>query len=305
MRIREVEAAGSAVCIDYISQRAPGAARGCWASFLALFCQSRHSSFPELPDKESGWPRQNVNLSTLQSSGGWRRRPCEWWEPWLRTRGEGCGAGPRAAASSCEAGWWVAMWLRRRGLGVPSASEGDASSAAWTEMGSWVRTICGRLKQRLDVGREICRQYPLFCFLLLCLSVASLLLNRYLPLAPRRPLESPQTAGRRAGAHSAPPSRQGRPRLRPDMRTGAGPGPRSLRGYLALNLSFLTISQLRAFIICFTTAICNTTTVRDRKGDRREEASGFCRSLPSWGSLLSQQYALTPAHTFATTISSL
>uniref|UniRef100_D6RH84 Sorting nexin 14 n=2 Tax=Mus TaxID=862507 RepID=D6RH84_MOUSE len=49
-------------------------------------------------------------------------------------------------------------------------------------MGSWVRTICGRLKQRLrlDVGREICRQYPLFCFLLLCLSVASLLLNRYL-----------------------------------------------------------------------------------------------------------------------------
>jgi len=39
-----------------------------------------------------------------------------------------------------------------------------------------------KLKQRLrlDVGREICRQYPLFCFLLLCLSVASLLLNRYL-----------------------------------------------------------------------------------------------------------------------------
>uniref|UniRef100_A0A8C6I3R6 Sorting nexin 14 n=1 Tax=Mus spicilegus TaxID=10103 RepID=A0A8C6I3R6_MUSSI len=76
------------------------------------------------------------------------------------------------------------MWLRRRGLGVPSASasEGGTSSPAWTEMGSWVRTICGRLKQRLrlDVGREICRQYPLFCFLLLCLSVASLLLNRYL-----------------------------------------------------------------------------------------------------------------------------
>nr|AAI60909.1 Snx14 protein [Rattus norvegicus] len=49
-------------------------------------------------------------------------------------------------------------------------------------MGSWVRTIGERLKQRLrlDVGREICRQYPLFCFLLLCLSAASLLLNRYL-----------------------------------------------------------------------------------------------------------------------------
>lgn len=76
------------------------------------------------------------------------------------------------------------MWLRRRGLGVPSASasEGGTSSASWTEMGSWVRSIGERLKQRLrlDVGREICRQYPLFCFLLLCLSAASLLLNRYL-----------------------------------------------------------------------------------------------------------------------------
>lgn len=58
-----------------------------------------------------------------------------------------------------------------------------------------MRTIGGRLKQRLrlDVGREICRQYPLFCFLLLCLSAASLLLNRYLRLALRRPLESRQT----------------------------------------------------------------------------------------------------------------
>nr|XP_042137253.1 sorting nexin-14 isoform X3 [Peromyscus maniculatus bairdii] len=76
------------------------------------------------------------------------------------------------------------MWIRRRAVGVssPSASEGGTSSAAWTEMGSWMRTIAGRLKQRLrlDVGREICRQYPLFCFLLLCLSAASLLLNRYL-----------------------------------------------------------------------------------------------------------------------------
>uniref|UniRef100_A0A8C0S0K4 Sorting nexin 14 n=2 Tax=Canis lupus familiaris TaxID=9615 RepID=A0A8C0S0K4_CANLF len=46
----------------------------------------------------------------------------------------------------------------------------------------WVRTVGEKLRQRLrlDVGREICRQYPLFCFLLLCLSVASLLLNRYL-----------------------------------------------------------------------------------------------------------------------------
>lgn len=104
----------------------------------------------------------------------------------MRTRGEGCGAGPCAAASSREAGQWVAMWLRRRRGGVPSASEGGTSSAAWTEMWSWVRTIGGRLKQRLrlDVGREICRQYPLFCFLLLCLSAASLLLNRYLSLAP-------------------------------------------------------------------------------------------------------------------------
>uniref|UniRef100_A0A2R9BRG3 Sorting nexin 14 n=1 Tax=Pan paniscus TaxID=9597 RepID=A0A2R9BRG3_PANPA len=46
----------------------------------------------------------------------------------------------------------------------------------------WVRTMGQKLKQRLrlDVGREICRQYPLFCFLLLCLSAASLLLNRYI-----------------------------------------------------------------------------------------------------------------------------
>ncbi|XP_060061456.1 sorting nexin-14 isoform X7 [Erinaceus europaeus] len=45
-----------------------------------------------------------------------------------------------------------------------------------------VRAMGEKLKQRLrlDVGREICRQYPLFCFLLLCLSAASLLLNRYL-----------------------------------------------------------------------------------------------------------------------------
>ncbi|KAM9060277.1 sorting nexin-14 isoform 6-T6 [Megaptera novaeangliae] len=49
-------------------------------------------------------------------------------------------------------------------------------------MAPWVRTLGEKLKQRLrlDVGREICRQYPMFCFLLLCLSAASLLLNRYL-----------------------------------------------------------------------------------------------------------------------------
>lgn len=88
------------------------------------------------------------------------------------------------------------MWLRRRAVEVPSAlaSEGGKSTVGWTEMGSWMRTVAVRLKQRLrlDVGREICRQYPLFCFLLLCLSAASLLLNRYLPLALRRPLGSPR-----------------------------------------------------------------------------------------------------------------
>lgn len=114
-----------------------------------------------------------------------------------------------------------------------------------------MRTIAGRLKQRLrlDVGREICRQYPLFCFLLLCLSAASLLLNRYLPLAPRRPLGSPRavlgcrllTAGESqlrtvasGGAAEVAPGYAGWP-------TARGPG--ILRGYLALNLSFLTISQ--------------------------------------------------------------
>lgn len=44
-----------------------------------------------------------------------------------------------------------------------------------------MKAAAKKLKQRLrlDVGREICRQYPLFCFLLLFLSAASLLLNRY------------------------------------------------------------------------------------------------------------------------------
>lgn len=61
-----------------------------------------------------------------------------------------------------------------------SASVCSAASATPAEMVSWLRTMGEKLKQRLrlDVGREICRQYPLFCFLLLCLSAASLLLNR-------------------------------------------------------------------------------------------------------------------------------
>lgn len=121
------------------------------------------------------------------------------------------------------------MWLRRRGLGVPSASasEGGTSSASWTEMGSWVRSIGERLKQRLrlDVGREICRQYPLFCFLLLCLSAASLLLNRYQPLARRRrPFESRPAAGLRAGAHCALWAWKGRPKSRPDLWAVTGRG---------------------------------------------------------------------------------
>ncbi|XP_022359186.1 sorting nexin-14 isoform X7 [Enhydra lutris kenyoni] len=68
------------------------------------------------------------------------------------------------------------------GVASTSASICSGASATPTEMVSWVRAMGEKLKQRLrlDVGREICRQYPLFCFLLLCLSVASLLLNRYL-----------------------------------------------------------------------------------------------------------------------------
>nr|XP_040138983.1 sorting nexin-14 isoform X5 [Ictidomys tridecemlineatus] len=69
-------------------------------------------------------------------------------------------------------------------MGVSSTSTpaGGEASAERTEMVPWVRTMGEKLRQRLrlDVGREICRQYPLFCFLLLCLSAASLLLNRYL-----------------------------------------------------------------------------------------------------------------------------
>ncbi|XP_021581712.2 sorting nexin-14 isoform X4 [Ictidomys tridecemlineatus] len=84
------------------------------------------------------------------------------------------------------------MWVRRRAagwgqgrsMGVSSTSTpaGGEASAERTEMVPWVRTMGEKLRQRLrlDVGREICRQYPLFCFLLLCLSAASLLLNRYL-----------------------------------------------------------------------------------------------------------------------------
>lgn len=66
------------------------------------------------------------------------------------------------------------------GVASTAASTCNTASAMPTEMVPWVRTMGEKLKQRLrlDVGREICRQYPLFCFLLLCLSVASLLLNR-------------------------------------------------------------------------------------------------------------------------------
>ncbi|XP_036269778.1 sorting nexin-14 isoform X9 [Pipistrellus kuhlii] len=68
-------------------------------------------------------------------------------------------------------------------MGVASTSV--CSSSAPTPpvaMVPWIRAMAEKLRQRLrlDVGREICRQYPLFCFLLLCLSAASLLLNRYL-----------------------------------------------------------------------------------------------------------------------------
>ncbi|XP_058422665.1 sorting nexin-14 isoform X5 [Diceros bicornis minor] len=68
------------------------------------------------------------------------------------------------------------------GVASISASVCSLASATPAEMVPWVRTTWEKLKQwlRLDVGREICRQYPLFCFLLLCLSAASLLLNRYL-----------------------------------------------------------------------------------------------------------------------------
>ncbi|XP_068271334.1 sorting nexin-14 isoform X1 [Nyctibius grandis] len=47
----------------------------------------------------------------------------------------------------------------------------------------WVRAAGQRLRQRLrgaEVLREVCRQYPLFCCLLLGLGAATLLLNRYL-----------------------------------------------------------------------------------------------------------------------------
>uniref|UniRef100_I3MX66 Sorting nexin 14 n=1 Tax=Ictidomys tridecemlineatus TaxID=43179 RepID=I3MX66_ICTTR len=68
------------------------------------------------------------------------------------------------------------------GVSSTSTPAGGEASAERTEMVPWVRTMGEKLRQRLrlDVGREICRQYPLFCFLLLCLSAASLLLNRYL-----------------------------------------------------------------------------------------------------------------------------
>lgn len=101
-------------------------------------------------------------------------------------------------------------------MGVSSTStpaDGE-DSAERTEMVPWVRTMGEKLRQRLrlDVGREICRQYPLFCFLLLCLSAASVLLNRYFRSADpgggffqkllttyRRP-SGPRSCGAGAGA---------------------------------------------------------------------------------------------------------
>ncbi|XP_049628146.1 sorting nexin-14 isoform X2 [Suncus etruscus] len=49
-------------------------------------------------------------------------------------------------------------------------------------MRPWVRGTAEKLKRRLrlDVGRKIFTQYPLFCFLLVCLCTASLLFCRYL-----------------------------------------------------------------------------------------------------------------------------
>lgn len=65
-------------------------------------------------------------------------------------------------------------------MGVAPTSVCSTAPAPPVEMVPWIRTMGEKLKQRLrlDAGREICRQYPLFCFLLLCLSAASLLLNR-------------------------------------------------------------------------------------------------------------------------------
>uniref|UniRef100_A0AC11EKF2 Sorting nexin 14 n=1 Tax=Ovis aries TaxID=9940 RepID=A0AC11EKF2_SHEEP len=87
----------------------------------------------------------------------------------------GCCSFPPISAKGPPPGNGALRWRPVRG-------PDRRASATPTKMAPWVRTMGEKLKQRLrlDVGREICRQYPLFCFLLLCLSAASLLLNRYL-----------------------------------------------------------------------------------------------------------------------------
>ncbi|XP_053457628.1 sorting nexin-14 isoform X6 [Nycticebus coucang] len=92
------------------------------------------------------------------------------------------GAGLGAAADFLPAG----AGLRTRGGAHGRADRRSVGSpralAARTEMLPRARAVGERLRQRLrlDAGRELCRQYPLFCFLLLGLSAASLLLHRYL-----------------------------------------------------------------------------------------------------------------------------
>jgi hypothetical protein len=103
---------------------------------------------------------------------------------WLRKRSGGRGRGlgdcswPRLSAGG---GMWVRRRAARHWQERPARVSSTSASAARKKMVPWLRAMGERLKQRLrlDVGREICRQYPLFCFLLLCLSVASLLLSRY------------------------------------------------------------------------------------------------------------------------------
>lgn len=134
------------------------------------------------------WASRGVTTSSTSCGSPPGRQP-EGRGRGLRTRGGALGG----ALGGCSlrtvrrsAAVWVAArpaGLRRgrlMGVASTSASVCSRASATPTEMVSWVRTMGEKLKQRLrlDVGREICRQYPLFCFLLLCLSVASLLLNR-------------------------------------------------------------------------------------------------------------------------------
>uniref|UniRef100_A0A6I8N1T6 Sorting nexin-14 n=1 Tax=Ornithorhynchus anatinus TaxID=9258 RepID=A0A6I8N1T6_ORNAN len=91
-----------------------------------------------------------------------------------------------AAAAAAILGGMPACPSRAGAVGDPGGAElsiiGGGGRPVPPDMAPWLRAAAGKLRQRLrlDVGREICRQYPLFCFLLLGLSAASLLLNRYL-----------------------------------------------------------------------------------------------------------------------------